>query len=251
VVTRTGIVAGTPAYMSPEQFRGEAPDPRSDQFSFCVSLYEAIYRQRPFAGRTLDEVADAIVHGRLAAPPAGVSVPAALHAAVMRGLRDRREDRHPNMEALLGELAVSAAATSAPRRKRSAVIAAAGGLALSGLALTAVLTAGSAEDAPAPAPAPARVTAAADRAAPAPEAMAPVAADASPPIAMETPADPAPVDQPAPAAGTRKASARLKVTRSHPPRRRDDDAPAARETPPPPVRVGDGLRDPFGGGGGH
>src|SRR5207248_1400798 len=42
-VTRSGALLGTPTYMSPEQFRGEATDAKSDQFSFCVALYRALY----------------------------------------------------------------------------------------------------------------------------------------------------------------------------------------------------------------
>src|SRR5690606_29436245 len=52
-LTQTGAVLGTPAYMAAEQFEGLAADEHSDQFGFCVALYEALYRQRPFSGSTL------------------------------------------------------------------------------------------------------------------------------------------------------------------------------------------------------
>src|SRR5438093_324183 len=47
-LTRTGALMGTPAYMAPEQYRGDPVDMRTDQFAFCVALYEALYGQAPF-----------------------------------------------------------------------------------------------------------------------------------------------------------------------------------------------------------
>jgi len=104
-LTRPGKMVGTPAYMAPEQFCGLPTDARSDQFSFCVALYEALFGQRPFAGRTMDELAEQVLRGNVRAPPATARVPGWVRRAVMRGLERRAEARWPSMDSLLGALA--------------------------------------------------------------------------------------------------------------------------------------------------
>lgn len=64
---RRGFVLGSPAYMAPEQILGEAVDARTDVFSYCVSLYEALCGRRPFAGESLSGLTKAIQQGRV--PP--------------------------------------------------------------------------------------------------------------------------------------------------------------------------------------
>jgi tetratricopeptide (TPR) repeat protein len=103
-LTRTGSVMGTPAYMAPEQFRGEPADARSDQFSFCVALYEGLYGERPFAGTTFEELAGSVLRGELRPVPAGSRVPARVRRALLRGLDLRPGHRHPSMDALLAAL---------------------------------------------------------------------------------------------------------------------------------------------------
>ncbi|MCX4243052.1 serine/threonine-protein kinase [Paraliomyxa miuraensis] len=104
VLTRTGAVVGTPAYMAPEQHEGSAADPLVDQFGFCVALYEALYGQRPFAGTSVATLAMNVLEGKVRAPPRHTRVPSWLHAVVMRGLSVDPLDRYPSMDALLAEL---------------------------------------------------------------------------------------------------------------------------------------------------
>ena len=67
---------GTPAYMAPEQFFNAPTDARTDQFSFCIALYEALYGQRPFEGNNLSTLTGNVVRGSVREPPAGSEVPA-------------------------------------------------------------------------------------------------------------------------------------------------------------------------------
>ncbi len=114
-LTQAGAVLGTPAYMSPEQFQGHAIDARSDQFSFCVALYEALYGERPFTGTTLIDLMAGVLDGTVRPAPAGTKVPSWVRKLVLRGLRVDPRDRWPSMTALLGELAKSR--RGAPRRR--------------------------------------------------------------------------------------------------------------------------------------
>jgi serine/threonine protein kinase len=103
-LTRTGALMGTPAYMAPEQFLGEATDERTDQFSFCVALYEALYGERPFDGNTVIALSMSVTGAHFRPIPKERDVPAWVRRAVLRGLRIRREDRYPSMAALIAAL---------------------------------------------------------------------------------------------------------------------------------------------------
>ncbi|HRI10759.1 MAG TPA: serine/threonine-protein kinase, partial [Nannocystaceae bacterium] len=103
-LTRTGALLGTPAYMAPEQFRGEMATARSDIFAFCVVLWEAIYGRRPFLGHTITELIAAIELGTITAPPRGVHAPAWLRRLLTRGLSSRPGERFASMNELLAAL---------------------------------------------------------------------------------------------------------------------------------------------------
>ncbi|MFP2962555.1 protein kinase domain-containing protein [Myxococcus sp. 1LA] len=124
MVTKWGQVAGTPAYMSPEQHAGRAVDARSDQYSFCVALHEALHGERPGS-----------VPGSTTAPRMPSSVPRYVRAALARGLASAPEDRFPSMDALMA--ALSQPAPISWRRRR--LLAAAASLVALGVGLGVLL----------------------------------------------------------------------------------------------------------------
>jgi serine/threonine protein kinase len=103
-LTRTGVVLGTMAYMPIEQLDGKPVDARGDQFSFCVSLYEALYGERPFAGESLEQLAEALTSGTVRPAPASARVPGKLRSVLLRGLSADPSARWPSMTELLREL---------------------------------------------------------------------------------------------------------------------------------------------------
>jgi serine/threonine protein kinase len=100
---RTVAVVGTCGYVAPEVLLGQSVDPRADQFSFAVSLYEGLFGARPFRGATYGEYFNAMKAGAPAAAPNG-EVPSWLFDAVRTGLQQKVNDRFPSMEAMLGAL---------------------------------------------------------------------------------------------------------------------------------------------------
>jgi tetratricopeptide (TPR) repeat protein len=129
--TTSGAIVGTPAYMPPEQMRGEEADARSDQFSFCVSLYEAIHGERPYAGRTLTALMRSILAGDVGESSRRTRAPKRLREILRRGLAAEPERRWPTMEALLEELR----RLVAPRTQRWLALGVAGGMVAVGLGL--------------------------------------------------------------------------------------------------------------------
>ncbi|NPC86331.1 serine/threonine protein kinase, partial [Pyxidicoccus fallax] len=117
-LTQAGAVMGTPPFMSPEQFRGEVVDARSDQFSFCSALYRALYGTRPFDPDALSKAAKSArpsaedpegtralarplqVPSPIHEPPRDTKVPTWVRRAVMRGLALEPDGRFASMAEL-------------------------------------------------------------------------------------------------------------------------------------------------------
>jgi serine/threonine protein kinase len=103
--TQAGMVLGTIAYMSPEQARGLAVDPRSDIFSLGVMLYEMSTGQLPFAGSSPIDTMHAIAFDE-ARPVTEIrpGLPRDLQRVVSRCLRKRPEDRYQKARELVDDL---------------------------------------------------------------------------------------------------------------------------------------------------
>src|SRR5215472_13521126 len=134
-LTKTGMFLGTPAYMAPEQLLGKATDARTDQFSFCVALYEALYGERPFDASSAEALTEEVTKGEVRPPSKSSRVPSWVRQTLLRGLRPNPNERFPAMDALLRELGRS------PRVVRRRVVLVALTLAMVVLGLAAVAVA--------------------------------------------------------------------------------------------------------------
>ncbi|MEM9463509.1 MAG: serine/threonine-protein kinase, partial [Myxococcota bacterium] len=90
--------AGTPAYMAPEQFRGQATE-QSDQFALCVTFFEALCGQRPYPARSVEAQRQRLASGPAEVPP-HVTIPTWLMRALLRGLRFEPTERFESIAAL-------------------------------------------------------------------------------------------------------------------------------------------------------
>ncbi len=103
-LTERGKALGTPAYMSPEQHFGGVVGPYSDQFSFSITLYEALFGYRPFYGDTWTAIKQQVMRGVVPPPPVDSRVPKRVYRALVRGLAVAPDARWPSLDALLDAL---------------------------------------------------------------------------------------------------------------------------------------------------
>jgi tetratricopeptide (TPR) repeat protein/tRNA A-37 threonylcarbamoyl transferase component Bud32 len=103
--TQSGVVLGTPAYLSPEQATSGAIDGRSDLFSLGTLLYEAITGRTPFAGKSFIEIAANVLHVEPAAPSKlNPRVPRELDFIVMKALAKKPSKRYQSAKELISDL---------------------------------------------------------------------------------------------------------------------------------------------------
>lgn len=147
-LTVAGAFSGTPAYMSPEQFLGEPVDARSDQFSFCVALWEALTQRRPFAGESIDELKKNVCGGVLPAIPPESQVPPGIIGALSRGLALDPGRRFSGMDELLRQIARGYSADPTGDRRTRHLLLVTGGIFVGGTCLSVVPTFVSVSDRP-------------------------------------------------------------------------------------------------------
>jgi serine/threonine protein kinase/Tfp pilus assembly protein PilF len=103
--TRSGVVLGTPAYLSPEQAIGGAIDGRSDLFALGTLLYEAITGRTPFAGNSFIEIAANVLHVQPAEPSKVNShVPKELDFIAMKALAKKPNKRYQSAREFIADL---------------------------------------------------------------------------------------------------------------------------------------------------
>jgi len=106
-LTEAGDVLGTPAYLSPEQLRGEIGtiDHRTDVYAFGVTLYEILTRRRPFAGKTRAQIMTEVLTGTVEAPRRiNPDLPVGLETICLRAMDRDPARRYPTASALVEDL---------------------------------------------------------------------------------------------------------------------------------------------------
>jgi tetratricopeptide (TPR) repeat protein len=102
-LTQKGAILGTTGFIAPEHLLEGIGDARSDEFSFCVTMYKVLYGKRPFESRNLAAYRDAI-QGPPSPPPDSTPVPRWVHAVILRGLQRDPARRFASMHELLDAL---------------------------------------------------------------------------------------------------------------------------------------------------
>jgi serine/threonine protein kinase len=117
IASKRSMLSGTPAYLAPERWQGRVADVASDQFSFCVSLYECLAGRLPFEARELEARLAEVRAGPASLASTGTN--RRVEQALRRGLSFEPSARWPSMAALRDELQ---GALEAPRRRQTLAV---------------------------------------------------------------------------------------------------------------------------------
>jgi predicted Ser/Thr protein kinase len=101
-LTATGALLGTPAYMAPEQWSGGTVTPATDQFAYCVALWEALCGERPYRGLSREELRMQVTRGPAVLDAS--KLPRRVRGLLRRGLDPDPSRRWPSMDAVLVQL---------------------------------------------------------------------------------------------------------------------------------------------------
>ena len=101
LLTEEGAVIGTPAYMAPEHLEDGTINARTDQFAFCVTLFEVIYGERPFLASSYQELRERLLDRPLELPDRPRDVPRSVEALLRRGLSKDPDQRFASMRDLM------------------------------------------------------------------------------------------------------------------------------------------------------
>jgi len=94
-LTQTGVMIGTPSYMSPEQFTGQGVDHRYDLFSVGIILFELLTGEKPFPGRSVTAIMHRVLHSQHDLPTdLNVSIPPAFNEVIQHALARMPAERY-------------------------------------------------------------------------------------------------------------------------------------------------------------
>ncbi len=104
-LTMTGLIVGTPAYMSPEQAHGDRLTPQSDLYALGILLYEMLTGLKPFYGSNNTEILAKIIKGRYtAAPVLNPEIPGKIQRIIRKSLHRDRRRRYKTATAMIHDL---------------------------------------------------------------------------------------------------------------------------------------------------